>query len=236
MLGNNRIPFIRSDGATRVRQPGHVHRGAERLGGPIELAGGGWTWWWAVRCSNSRIQSNARVSAELSPHTPAFDLQRGLQDGCRRDRGAPTFAPGGMVAAAGGSGHHLGPADRPGRRPPRPARLRRWSNVQHSAGGARCRPAWASDPHNSERRLSMGRHAAVTAKQMEHKRVGGTSWPRQPSQYGRHFHDQGVSSTTWSSPFRAVPRIACSGIGGLATLRRSSVKAGDATTAGNSTP
>ena len=253
VLGGNRIPFARSDGAYADASNQDMFTAA--LGGLVDrfnlrgerlgaVVGGA-----VLKHSRDfNLMRECVLGSELNPHTPAFDIQQacgtGLQaaiaaaDGIAADRYE--------VAAAGGvdttSDAPIGLGDDLRRNL---LKLRRSkSNVQRlKLVGTLPANLGIEIPANSEPRTgkSMGEHAAVTTKQMGIKRVdqdelAAASHRNMAAAYDRGFFDDLVS------PFLGLYRDdnlrPNSSPEKLATLRPVfGVKAGDATmTAGNSTP
>lgn len=218
VLGGNRIPFARSDGAYADASNQDMFTAAlsglvDRFGlagERLDMVVGG-----AVlkHSRDFNLMRECVLGSELSPYTPAFDLQQACGTGLQA-----------AIAAADG--------------------IAARSNVQRlKLVGTLPASLGVEIPANSEPRtgLSMGEHAAVTAKQMGIKRVdqdelAAASHRNMADAYDRGFFDDLVS------PFLGLYRDdnlrPNSSVEKLATLRPVfGVKAGDATmTAGNSTP
>lgn len=188
------------------------------------------------------------LGSELSPATPAFDIQQACGTGLQAAIVAADGIAAGRydVAAAGGvdttSDPPIGFGDDLRRTLLRLRRAK--SNVQRlKLAGTLPANLGVEIPSNSEPRtgLSMGEHAAITAKQLGIKRVdqdelAAASHRNMAAAYDRGFYDDLVS------PFLGLYRDdnlrPDSSAEKLAKLRPVfGVKAGDATmTAGNSTP
>jgi acetyl-CoA C-acetyltransferase len=253
VLGGNRIPFARSDGAYAEASNQDMFTAA--LGGLVDrfgLAGqqlgvvvGG-----AV-LKHSRDFNLIRecvLGSELSSYTPAYDIQQACGTGLQAAIAAADGIAAGRydVAAAGGvdttSDAPIGLGDNLRRTL---LKLRRSkSNVARlKLVGALPATLGIEIPANSEPRtgLSMGEHAAITAKEMGIKRVDQdelavASHHNMAAAYDRGFFDDLV--TPFLGLYRDDNLRAKSSVEKLATLRPVfGVKAGDATmTAGNSTP
>jgi acetyl-CoA C-acetyltransferase len=253
VLGGNRIPFARSDGAYAEASNQDMFTAA--LGGLVDrfgLAGqqlgvvvGG-----AV-LKHSRDFNLIRecvLGSELSSYTPAYDIQQACGTGLQAAIAAADGIAAGRydVAAAGGvdttSDAPIGLGDNLRRTL---LKLRRSkSNVARlKLVGTLPATLGIEIPANSEPRtgLSMGEHAAITAKEMGIKRVDQdelavASHHNMAAAYDRGFFDDLV--TPFLGLYRDDNLRAKSSVEKLATLRPVfGVKAGDATmTAGNSTP
>lgn len=253
VLGGNRIPFARSDGAYADASNQDMFTAA--LGGLIDrfnlrgerlglVAGGA-----VLKHSRDfNLMRECVLGSELSPHTPAVDLQQACGTGLQAAIVAADGIAAGRydVAAAGGvdttSDPPIGLGDD----------LRRYllklrrskSNVQRlKLLGTLPANLGVEIPANSEPRtgLSMGEHAAITTKQMGIKRVdqdelAAASHRNMANAYDRGFFDDLV--TPFLGLYRDDNMRPDSSAEKLATLRPVfGVKAGDATmTAGNSTP
>ncbi len=253
VLGGNRIPFARSDGAYADASNQDMFTAA--LGGLVDrfgLAGeqlgvvsGG-----AVlkHSRDFNLMRECVLGSKLSPYTPAFDLQQACGTGLQAAIAAAAGIAAGRydVAAAGGvdttSDAPIGLGDNLRRTL---LKLRRSkSNVQRLRLVGTLPAALGIEiPANSEPRtgLSMGDHAAITAKQMGIKRVDQdelavASHRNMSAAYDRGFFDDLV--TPFLGLYRDDNLRPNSSVEKLATLRPVfGVKAGDATmTAGNSTP
>lgn len=253
VLVGNRIPFARSDGAYADASNQDMFTAAlsglvDRFGlagERLDMVVGG-----AVlkHSRDFNLMRECVLGSELSPYTPAFDLQQACGTGLQAAIAAADGIAAGRyeVAAAGGvdttSDPPIGLGDDLRRTLLKLRRSR--SNVQRlKLVGTLPASLGVEIPANSEPRtgLSMGEHAAVTAKQMGIKRVdqdelAAASHRNMADAYDRGFFDDLVS------PFLGLYRDdnlrPNSSVEKLATLRPVfGVKAGDATmTAGNSTP
>jgi acetyl-CoA C-acetyltransferase len=253
VLGGNRIPFARSDGAYAEASNQDMFTAA--LAGLVDrfgLAGQqlGMVVGGAV-LKHSRDFNLIReciLGSELSSYTPAFDIQQACGTGLQAAIAAADGIAAGRydVAAAGGvdttSDPPIGLGDNLRRTL---LKLRRSkSNVQRlKLVGTLPATLGIEIPANSEPRtgLSMGEHAAITAKEMGIKRVDQdelavASHHNMAAAYDRGFFDDLV--TPFLGLYRDDNLRAKSSVEKLATLRPVfGVKAGDATmTAGNSTP
>ena len=188
------------------------------------------------------------LGSQLSPYTPAFDLQQACGTGLQAAIAAADGIAAGRydVAAAGGvdttSDAPIGLGDDLRRNL---LKLRRSkSNVERlKLVGTLPANLGIAIPANSEPRtgLSMGEHAAITAKQMGIRRVDQdelavASHRNMADAYDRGFFDNLV--TPFLGLYRDDNLRPDAGVEKLAGLRPVfGVKAGDATmTAGNSTP
>ena len=188
------------------------------------------------------------LGSELSSYTPAFDIQQACGTGLQAAIAAADGIAAGRydVAAAGGvdttSDPPIGLGDNLRRNL---LKLRRSkSNLQRlKLVGTLPATLGVEIPANSEPRtgLSMGEHAAITAKQMGIKRVDQdelavASHRNMAAAYDRGFFDDLV--TPFLGLYRDDNLRPDASVEKLATLRPVfGVKAGDATmTAGNSTP
>ncbi|OBK50346.1 acetyl-CoA C-acetyltransferase [Mycobacterium sp. 1081908.1] len=253
VLGGNRIPFARSDGAYAEASnqdmftaalDGLVDRfglGGERLG---VVVGGA-----VLKHSRDfNLTRECVLGSELSSYTPAFDVQQACGTGLQAAIAAADGVASGRyeVAAAGGvdttSDPPIGLGDNLRRQL---LKLRRSkSNLQRlKLVGTLPATLGIEIPANSEPRtgLSMGEHAAITTKQMGIKRVDQdalavASHRNMAAAYDRGFFDDLV--TPFLGLYRDDNLRANASTEKLATLRPVfGVKNGDATmTAGNSTP
>jgi acetyl-CoA C-acetyltransferase len=253
VLGGNRIPFARSDGAyAEASNPDMFTAALTGLVDRFGLAGQqlGMVVGGAV-LKHSRDFNLIReciLGSELSSYTPAFDIQQACGTGLQAAIAAADGIAAGRydVAAAGGvdttSDPPIGLGDNLRRTL---LKLRRSkSNVQRlKLVGTLPATLGIEIPANSEPRtgLSMGEHAAITAKEMGIKRVDQdklavASHHNMAAAYDRGFFDDLV--TPFLGLYRDDNLRAKSSVEKLATLRPVfGVKAGDATmTAGNSTP
>ena len=253
MLGGNRIPFARSDGAYADASNQDMFTAA--LGGLVDRFGldgqrlgvvvGG-----AVlkHSRDFNLMRECVLGSALSPYTPAFDLQQACGTGLQSAIAAADGIAAGRyeVAAAGGvdttSDAPIGFGDELRRTL---LGLRRSkSNVERLRLVGKLPAALGVEiPTNGEPRtgLSMGEHAAITAKQMGIKRVdqdelAAASHHNMAAAYDRGFFDDLV--TPFLGLYRDDNLRPDSTVEKLATLRPVfGVKSGDATmTAGNSTP
>jgi acetyl-CoA C-acetyltransferase len=263
VLGGNRIPFARSD--TAYAEASNQDMCTAALAGLVDrfgLAGerldaviGG-----AVlkHSRDFNLMRECVLGTALSPYTPAFDLQQACGTGLQAAIAAADGIAAGryQVAAAGGvdttSDAPIGLGDnlrrsllalRRSLKSPEATSLLK-SNVDRLKLVGRLPAAVGVEiPTNGEPRtgLSMGEHAAITAKAMGIKRVdqdelAAASHRRMAAAYDRGFLDDLV--TPFLGLYRDNNLRADSSAEKLATLRPVfGVKGGDATmTAGNSTP
>ncbi|MGB9224495.1 MAG: acetyl-CoA C-acetyltransferase [Mycobacterium sp.] len=253
VLGGNRIPFARSDRAYAEASNqdmftaalgGLVNRfglAGERLGAVVGGA--------VLKHSRDfNLMRECVLGSELSPYTPAYDLQQACGTGLQAAIAAADGIAAGRyeVAAAGGvdttSDAPIALGDDLRRTL---LKLRRSkSNVQRlKLVGTLPANLGVAIPANSEPRtgLSMGEHAAITAKQLGIKRVdqdelAAASHRNMADAYDRGFFDDLI--TPFLGLYRDDNLRPDSSAEKLAGLRPVfGVKAGDATmTAGNSTP
>ena len=253
VLGGNRIPFARSDGAYAEASNQNMFTAAldglvdrfglagERLG---VVVGGA-----VLKHSRDfNLTRECVLGSELSSYTPAFDVQQACGTGLQAAIAAADGIAAGRydVAAAGGvdttSDQPIGLGDNLRRQL---LKLRRSkSNLERlKLAGTLPATLGIEIPANSEPRtgLSMGEHAAITAKQMGIKRVDQdelavASHRNMAAAYDRGFFDDLV--TPFLGLYRDDNLRANASTEKLATLRPVfGVKNGDATmTAGNSTP
>ncbi|MFL0277099.1 acetyl-CoA C-acetyltransferase [Mycobacterium sp. SMC-19] len=253
VLGGNRIPFARSDGAYANASNQDMFTAA--LGGLVDrfgLAGekldaviGG-----AV-LKHSRDFNLIRESvlgSALSPYTQAFDLQQACGTGLQAAICAADGIAAGRyeVAAAGGVDTTSDAPLAVGNELRRTllALRRSKSNLQRLKLAGKLPAALGVEiPANKETRtgLSMGEHQAITTKQMGIKRVdqdelAAASHRNMAAAYDRGFFDDLV--TPFQGLYRDDNLRPQSSPDKLATLKPVfGAKAGDATmTAGNSTP
>ncbi|OBI21721.1 acetyl-CoA acetyltransferase [Mycobacterium sp. E2462] len=253
VLGGNRIPFARSDGAYAEASNQDMFTAA--LGGLVDRFGldgerlgmvvGG-----AVlkHSRDFNLTRECVLGSALSSYTPAFDLQQACGTGLQAAVVAAEGIAAGRydVAAAGGvdttSDAPIGLGDNLRRTLLKLRRAK--SNVQRlKLVGTLPATLGVEIPVNSEPRtgLSMGEHQALTAKQMGIKRVdqdelAAASHRNMAAAYERGFFDDLV--TPFLGLYRDDNLRPDSSAEKLAKLRPVfGVKAGDATmTAGNSTP
>ena len=253
VLGGNRIPFARSDGA--YAEASNLDMFTAALGGLVDRFGlsgerldmviGG-----AVlkHSRDFNLMREGVLGSQLSPYTPAFDLQQACGTGLQAAIAAADGIAAGRyeVAAAGGvdttSDAPIGLGDNLRRNLLKLRRAK--SGVQRlKLVGALPASIGVEIPANSEPRtgLSMGEHAAITAKKMGIKRVdqdelAAASHRKMADAYDRGFFDDLV--TPFLGLYRDDNLRPDSNVAKLATLRPVfGAKAGDATmTAGNSTP
>jgi acetyl-CoA C-acetyltransferase len=253
VLGGNRIPFARSDGAYAEASNQDMLTAA--LGGLVDrfgladqrlgvVVGGA-----VIKHSRDfNLTRECVLGSQLSSYTPAFDVQQACGTGLQAAIAAADGIAAGRydVAAAGGvdtaSDAPIGLGDNLRRTL---LKLRRSkSNVQRlRLVGTLPATLGVEIPVNSEPRtgLSMGEHQALTAKQMGIKRVdqdelAAASHRNMAAAYDRGFFDDLV--TPFLGLYRDNNLRPDSSAEKLAKLRPVfGVKAGDATmTAGNSTP
>jgi acetyl-CoA C-acetyltransferase len=253
VLGGNRIPFARSDGAYAEASNQDMFTAA--LGGLVDRFGLGGERLGVVvggavlkHSRDFNLMRECVLGSELSSYTPAFDIQQACGTGLQAAIAAADGIASGRydVAAAGGvdttSDAPIGLGDNLRRQL---LKLRRSkSNVQRlKLVGTLPATLGIEIPANSEPRtgLSMGEHAAITAKQMGIKRVDQdelavASHHNMAAAYDRGFFDDLV--TPFLGLYRDDNLRGNSSVEKLASLRPVfGVKAGDATmTAGNSTP
>jgi acetyl-CoA C-acetyltransferase len=253
VLGGNRIPFARSDSAYADASNQDMFTAAlDGLADRFGLAGerldmviGG-----AVlkHSRDFNLMRECVLGSSLSPYTPAFDLQQACGTGLQSAINAADGIALGRyeVAAAGGvdttSDAPIGLGDN--LRRSLLAVRRAKSNVDRLKLVGRLPAALGIEiPTNGEPRtgLSMGEHAAVTAKKMGIKRVdqdqlAAASHRNMAAAYDRGFFDDLV--TPFLGLYRDNNLRADSSAEKLAKLKPVfGVKGGDATmTAGNSTP
>ncbi len=253
MLGGNRIPFARSDGAYAEASNQDMFTAA--LGGLVDrfglagrqlgvVAGGA-----VLKHSRDfNLMRECVLGSALSPYTPAFDIQQACGTGLQAAIAAAEGIAAGRydVAVAGGvdttSDPPIGLGDNLRRTLLKVRRSK--STVQRlKLVGALPAAVGFEIPANSEPRtgLSMGEHAALTAKEMGIKRVdqdelAAASHRNMAAAYDRGFFDDLV--TPFLGLYRDDNIRPDSTVAKLASLRPVfGVKAGDATmTAGNSTP
>ena len=253
MLGGNRIPFARSDGAYAQASNQDMFTAvlsglADRFGldgQRLDAVIGG-----AVlkHSRDFNLMRECVLGSPLSPYTPAFDIQQACGTGLQAAIAAADGIAAGRyeVAAAGGvdttSDAPIALGDTLRRSLLAVRRSR--SAIDRVKLAGRVPAALGIDiPTNGEPRtgLSMGEHAAITAKQMGIKRVdqdelAAASHRNMAAAYDRGFFDDLV--TGFLGLYRDDTLRADSTADKLAKLRPVfGVKAGDATmTAGNSTP
>lgn len=253
VLGGNRIPFARSDGAYAQASnqdmftatlSGLVERFAlqnQRLGAVIGGA--------VLKHSRDfNLMRECVLGSPLSPDTPAIDIQQACGTGLQAVIAAADGIAAGRyeVAVAGGvdttSDAPIGLGDDL-RRTLLSLRRSRSTLDRLKLVGRLPAALGVEIPANSEPRtgLSMGEHAAITAKQMGVKRVdqdqlAAASHRNMAAAYDRGFFDDLV--TPFLGLYRDDNLRPDAGAEKLATLRPVfGVKGGDATmTAGNSTP
>jgi acetyl-CoA C-acetyltransferase len=253
VLGGNRIPFARSDGAYADASNQDMFTAvldglADRFGlagERLDMVIGG-----AVlkHSRDFNLMRESVLGSKLSPYTPAFDLQQACGTGLQSAIAAADGIALGRyeVAAAGGvdttSDAPIGLGDN--LRRSLLALRRSKSNVDRLKLAGRLPAAIGVEiPTNGEPRtgLSMGEHAAITAKKMAIKRVeqdelAAASHRNMAAAYDRGFFDDLV--TPFLGLYRDDNLRGDSSAAKLATLKPVfGVKGGDATmTAGNSTP
>jgi acetyl-CoA C-acetyltransferase len=253
VLGGNRIPFARSDGAYAEASNQDMFTAA--LGGLIERFGLAGERLGAViggavlkHSRDFNLMRECVLGSALSSYTPAFDLQQACGTGLQAAIAAADGIAAGRyeVAAAGGvdttSDAPIALGD-----DLRRALLglrRSKSNLERlKLAGKLPASLGVSIPVNSEPRtgLSMGEHQAITAKRMGIKRVdqdevAAASHRNMAAAYDRGFFDDLV--TPFLGLYRDDNLRPDSSVEKLAKLKPVfGVKSGDATmTAGNSTP
>ncbi|MCW1958362.1 MAG: acetyl-CoA C-acetyltransferase [Mycobacterium sp.] len=253
VLGGNRIPFARSDSAYAEASNQDMFTAA--LTGLVDRFGLAGQTLGAViggavlkHSRDFNLMRECVLGTALSPYTPAFDLQQACGTGLQSAIAAADGIAAGRyeVAAAGGvdttSDAPIGLGD--DLRRALLALRRSKSNLDRLKLVGRLPAAVGVEiPTNGEPRtgLSMGEHAAVTAKKMGIKRVdqdrlAAASHRNMAAAYDRGFFDDLV--TPFLGLYRDNNLRADSTAEKLATLRPVfGVKGGDATmTAGNSTP
>lgn len=253
VLGGNRIPFARADGD--YAQASNQDMFTATLSGLVErfdlqgrrlgaVIGGA-----VLKHSRDfNLMRECVLGSPLSPYTPAFDLQQACGTGLQASIAAADGIAAGRyeVAVAGGvdttSDAPIGLGDN--LRRSLLALRRSRSNIERVKLAGRLPAALGLEiPANSEPRtgLSMGEHAAITAKRMGIRRtdqdeLAAASHRNMAAAYDRGFFDDLVM------PFLGLYRDnnlrPDASAEKLAALRPVfGVKAGDATmTAGNSTP
>jgi acetyl-CoA C-acetyltransferase len=253
VLGGNRIPFARSDRAYAEASNQDMFTAA--LGGLVDRFGLSGERLGAViggavlkHSRDFNLMRESVLGSKLSSYTPAFDLQQACGTGLQAAiAAADGIASGRYEAAAAGGvdttsdapialGNHL--------RQNLLGLRRSKSNVERlKLVGKLPASLGVEIPVNSEPRtgLSMGDHAAITAKQMGIKRVdqdelAAASHRNMAAAYDRGFFDDLV--TPFLGLYRDDNLRPDSSAEKLAKLKPVfGVKAGDATmTAGNSTP
>jgi acetyl-CoA C-acetyltransferase len=253
ILGGNRIPFARSD--TAYAEASNQDMFTAALGGLIDRFNLGGERLGAViggavlkHSRDFNLMRECVLGSSLSPYTPAFDLQQACATGLQATIAAADGIAAGRyeAAAAGGvdttSDAPIGLGDNL-RRVLLSVR-RSKSNVERLRLLGKLPAALGVEiPANKEARtgLSMGEHAAMTAKQMGIKRVdqdelATASHRNMSAAYDRGFFDDLV--TPFLGLYRDNNLRPDSTPEKLAKLKPVfGVKLGDATmTAGNSTP
>ncbi|WP_156622908.1 acetyl-CoA C-acetyltransferase [Mycobacterium sp. 1164966.3] len=253
VLGGNRIPFGRSDRAYAEASNQDMFTAA--LGGLIDRFGLAGQRLGAVvggavlkHSRDFNLMRECVLGSELSPYTPAFDLQQACGTGLQAAIAAADGIAAGRyeVAAAGGvdttSDPPIGLGDDLRRTLLKVRRSK--SNMERlKLVGTLPANLGLDLPANSEPRtgLSMGEHAAITAKQLGIKRVDQdelavASHRNMADAYDRGFFDDLI--TPFLGLYRDDNLRPDASVEKLAALRPVfGVKAGDATmTAGNSTP
>lgn len=253
VLGGNRIPFARSDGAYAEASNQDMFTAAlaglvdrfglaeQRLGAVIGGA--------VLKHSRDfNLMRECVLGSALSPHTPAFDLQQACGTGLQAAVAAADGIAAGRyeVAAAGGvdttsdAPIELGDSLR---RTLLALRRSTSTVARLKLVGALPAALGVEIPTNGEPRtgLSMGEHAAITAKAMGIRRVdqdelAAASHRNMAAAYDRGFFDDLI--TPFLGLYRDNNLRPDSSPEKLAALRPVfGVRAGDATmTAGNSTP
>jgi acetyl-CoA C-acetyltransferase len=253
VLGGNRIPFARSDGAYAQASNQDMFTAAlDGLVNRFHLAGerldmviGG-----AVlkHSRDFNLMRECVLGSALSPYTPAFDLQQACATGLQAAIGAADGIAAGRYECAAAGGVDT-TSDAPiafgdDLRRTLLGLRRSKSNVERlKLVGKLPASLGVQIPTNGEPRtgLSMGEHAAITAKQMRIKRVdqdalAAASHRNMAAAYDSGFFDDLV--TPFLGLYRDDNLRPNSSPEKLATLKPVfGVKNGDATmTAGNSTP
>ena len=253
VLGGNRIPFARSDGAYSNASNQDMFTAA--LGGLIDrfnldgeklgaVIGGA-----VLKHSRDfNLMRECVLGSSLSSYTPAFDIQQACGTGLQATIAAADGISAGRydVAAAGGvdTASDAPIAFGDDLRRVLLGLRRSKSNIDRLKLVGKLPAALGVEiPVNSEPRtgLSMGEHAAITAKQMGVKRVdqdelAAASHRNMAAAYDRGFFDDLV--TPFLGLYRDNNLRPDSSVEKLASLKPVfGVKAGDATmTPGNSTP
>ncbi|MDY6871766.1 MAG: acetyl-CoA C-acetyltransferase [Actinomycetota bacterium] len=253
VLGGNRIPFARSDGA--YAHASNQDMFAAALGGLIEryhlqgeklgaVIGGA-----VLKHSRDfNLMRECVLGSALSSYTPAFDIQQACGTGLQATiAAADGIAAGRYESAATGGVDSTSDAPIAFGDDLRKTLLglrRAKSNVDRLKLVGKLPAAVGIEiPVNSEPRtgMSMGEHAAITAKQMGIKRVdqdelAAASHRNMAAAYDRGFFDDLV--TPFLGVYRDNNLRADSSAEKLATLKPVfGIRHGDATmTAGNSTP
>lgn len=253
VLGGNRIPFARSDGAYANASNQDMFTAA--LGGLIDrfnlqgetlgaVIGGA-----VLKHSRDfNLMRECVLGSALSSHTPAFDIQQACGTGLQATIAAADGIASGRYEAAAAGGVDT-TSDAPiaigdNLRKTLLGLRRAKSNVDRLKLAGKLPAAVGIEiPVNSEPRtgMSMGEHAAITAKEMGIKRVdqdelAAASHRNMAAAYDRGFFDDLV--TPFLGVYRDNNLRADSSAEKLAKLKPVfGVRHGDATmTAGNSTP
>ena len=253
VLGGSRIPFARSDGAyaeasNRDMFTAALDGLADRFGlrgERLDVVVGG-----AVlkHSRDFNLMRECVLGSSLSPYTPAFDLQQACATGLQAAIAAADGIARGRyeVAAAGGvdttSDAPIGLGE--DLRRSLLALRRSRSNLERLKLAGRLPAAIGVEiPSNGEPRtgLSMGEHAAITARQLgitrlDQDELAAASHRNMAAAYDRGFFDDLV--TPFLGLYRDDNLRPDTSVQKLAALRPVfGVKGGDATmTAGNSTP
>jgi len=253
VLGGNRIPFARSDGV--YAEASNQDMFTAVLDGLVDRFGLQGAQLGAViggavlkHSRDFNLMRECVLGSALSPYTPAFDIQQACGTGLQSAIAAADGIAAGRyeVAAAGGvdttSDAPIAFGD--DLRRSLLALRRSRSSLERLKLVGRLPAAIGVDiPTNGEPRtaLSMGEHAAITARQMRIKRIdqdalAEASHRKMAAAYDRGFFDDLV--TPFLGLYRDDNLRPDSSAAKLATLRPVfGVKGGDATmTAGNSTP
>lgn len=253
VLGGNRIPFARSDGA--YAQASNQDMFIAALGGLVDRFGLDGERLGAViggavlkHSRDFNLMRECVLGSALSPYTPAFDVQQACGTGLQAAICAADGIAGGRYEAAAAGGVDT-TSDAPiafgdDLRRTLLALRRSKSNLERLKLVGRL-PAnlGVQIPANSEPRTgrSMGEHQAITTKQMGVKRVdqdelAAASHRNMAAAYDRGFFDDLV--TGFLGLYRDDNLRPSSTVEKLATLRPVfGARSGDATmTAGNSTP
>ena len=221
VLGGNRIPFARSDRRLRGGvQPGHAHRGPRRAWSPGSAWPGerlGEVVAGAVlkHSRDFNLTREAVLGSSLSPHTPAYDIQQACGTGLAgRDPGRRTRSRSARSSPASPAASTPPPTPRSSCREKLRRKLLRLNRAKTHADRLKAalafRPAdlGVEIPANGEPRtgLSMGEHAAITAKRVGHHARGPGRAGRWPATRTWPPPTTAASSTTWSRPYLGLTR------------------------------
>ena len=222
VVGGNRIPFARSNGAyAHGVQPGHAHRRARRAGRPLRAGGR------AASARSSPAPSSSTAATSTSPASACSargcrrrprptTSSRPAAPASRPRSSSPTRSPSGRSSPASpaASTPPVRRADR-GQRGPAPRAARRSTRRRDAAGsrlkalrGLRPGQLVPEIPRNAEPRtgLSMGEHAAHHRAGVGHQpRGAGRARRRQPPQPRRRLRPRLLRRPGHALP-RADPR------------------------------